>query len=84
MMKFSDMRQNQAETINRLEKDLIQESIRKSGVSIELKRKLQTAVIKLDRGENDECLNEFCNLAYLSGWAVPKLPHNPDRKAAEE
>ena len=72
-MKFGDMRQNQAETINRLEKDLIQESIRKSGVNIELKRKLQTAVIELDRGENDECLNEFCNLAYLSGLAVPKL-----------
>ena len=48
------------------------------------KRKLQTAVIKLDRGENDKCLNEFCNLAYLSGLAVPKLPHNPDRRAAEE
>ena len=84
MMKFSDMRQNQAETINRLEKELIKESIRKSGVNIELKRKLQTAVMKLDRGENDKCLNELCNLAYLPGWAVPKLPHNPDRKAAEE
>ena len=78
------MRQNQAEPINELEEELIQESVRKSGVNIELKRKLQTAVIKLDRGENDECLNEFCNLAYLSGWAVPKLPHIPDRRASEE
>ena len=84
MIKFNDIKQNQAETINSLEKELTHESIRKSGVNIELKRKLQTAVIKLDRGENDECLNEFCKLAYLSGWAVPKLPHNPDRRAAEE
>ena len=40
--------------------------------------------MKLERGANDENLNELCNLAYLPGWAVPRLPHNPDRKAAEE
>ena len=67
-----------------LEKELIHERIKKRGVNIELKRKLQRAVINLDRGEKDESLNELCNLAYLPGWAVPKLPHNPDRKAAEE
>ena len=84
MMKFSDMKQNQVETIDSLEKELTRESIRKSGVNIVLKRKLQAAVVRLDRGENDESLTELCNLAYLPGWAVPKLPHNPDRKAAEE
>ena len=40
--------------------------------------------MKLDRGENNECLSELCNLAYLPSWAMPKLPHNPYRKAVEE
>ena len=51
---------------------------------MELKRKLQGAVMKLDRGANDESLNELCNLAYLPGWVVPKLSHNPGNKAAAE
>ena len=77
MMKFSDMKQNQAEYIDSLEKELIHEGIRKSGLNIELKKKLQGDVMKLDRGANDENLNELCNLAYLPGWTVPKLTHNP-------
>ena len=56
----------------------------KSGVNMELKRKLQAAIMKLDRGKNDECLSEIFSLAYLPGWAMPKLPHNPNRKAVEE
>ena len=38
----------------------------------------------MDRGANNENLNELCNLAYLPGWDVPKLSHNPDSKAAAE
>ena len=47
------MKQNQAETIDSLEKELTHESIRKSGVNIVIKMKLQAAVVKLDRGENE-------------------------------
>ena len=84
MMKFSDVKQHQAEYIDSLEKELIQEGIKKGVLNMELKKKLQEAVIKLDRGTNNENLNELCNLAYLPGWAVPKLSHNPDSKAAAE
>ena len=84
MMKFSDVKLNQAECIDSLEKELIQEGISKGILNIELKKKLQGAVMKLDRGANDENLNELCNLAYLPGWAVPKLSHNPDSKQLQK
>ena len=45
---------------------------------------LDLKLITTVEAENDESLTELCNLAYLPGWAVPKLPRNPDRKAAEE
>ena len=53
MMKFSDVIQNQTEYIDILEKDLMLEVIRKGVSNIELKKKLQGAVMKLDRGAND-------------------------------
>ena len=73
-VECSDMRQNQAKCINNREEELIKESSKKSGVNTEINRKLQTAAIMLDRGDNNVDLIEFCNLAYLPGWAVPKLP----------
>ena len=57
MMKFSDVKQNQAEYIDSLERELIQEGIRKDVSNMELKKKLQEAVIKLDRRANNENLN---------------------------
>ena len=83
-MKFSDVIQNQTEYIDILEKDLMLEVIRKGVSNIELKKKLQGAVMKLDRGANDENMNELCNLAFLPGWAVPKLSQNPNSKAAAD
>ena len=83
-MNFSDVKQHQAEYIDSLEKELIQEGIKKGVSNMELEKKLQGVVIKLDRGANNENLNELCNLAYLPDWAVPKLSHNPDSKAAAE
>ena len=59
-MKFEHIKQNQAETVKNLEKEVIQESMSKSGVNVKLKRKLQAAILKLDKGENDECLSELC------------------------
>ena len=84
MMNVEHIKQSQAEMIKKLEKEVIQESMSKSGVNMKLKKKLQAAIMKLDRGKNDECLSEICSLAYLPGRAMPKLPHNPDRKAVEE
>ena len=56
----------------------------KSGISMELKKKLQAAIISQDRGKNNESMSEICSLAYLPGWAMPRLPHNPNRNAVEE
>ena len=84
MMNVEHMKQSQAEMIKNIEEEIIQESLNKSGTNMELKRKLQAAIIRLDRGKNDEFLSEICSLAYLPGWAKPKLPHNPNRKAVEE
>ena len=50
MMKFSDVKQHQAKYIDSLEKDLMLEGIRKGVSNVELKKKLQGAVIKLDIG----------------------------------
>ena len=70
MMKFSDVIQDQTEYIDILEKDLMLEVIRKGVSNIELKKKLQGAVMKLDRGANDENMNELCNLAFLPGVEI--------------
>ena len=78
------MRQSQAKCINNREEELIKESSKKSGVNTEINRKLQTAAILSDRGDDNEDLIDFYNLAYLPGWALPKLPHNPNRRAAED
>ena len=84
MMNVEHMKQSQAEMIKNLEEEVIHESVNKSGVNMELTRKLQAVIMKLDRGKNDDYLSEICSLAYLPGLAMPKLPHNPNRKAVEE
>ena len=56
---FSDHTQHQAKYIDKLEKDLILEGIRKGISDVDLKKKLQGAVIKLDIGVNDENLDEL-------------------------
>ena len=55
----------------------------KSGINIELKNRLQSAIISLDRGRNEESLIEICSLAYLPTWAAPNLPKNTVRKQVE-
>ena len=84
MMNVEHMKQSQAEMIKHIEEEIIQESLNKNGTNMELKRKLHAAIIRLDRGKNDECLSEICSLVYLPGWVKPKLPHNPNRKGVEE
>ena len=58
---LSDSIQHQANDIDKLEKNLILEGIRKGISNVDLKKKLQGAVIKLDIG-----------VAYLPGWAIPR------------
>ena len=55
----------------------------KSGINIELKNRLQSAIISLDRGSNEESLIEICSLAYLPTWAAPKFPQNAEWKHIE-
>ena len=77
------MKQFQADCIRNLEERLIREIGEKSGVNTEFNLKFQTTTITLDRGENNLDLSEFCNLAYLPGWAEPKFPNNSNRSAVE-
>ena len=69
---FSDHTQHQAKCIDKLEKDLILEGIRMGISDVDLKKKLQGAVIKLDIGVNNENLDELCKLAYLPSWTILK------------
>ena len=81
MMNDENMNQGRAKMIKSIEEEVIQESMNKNGINMELKKRLQAAIISLDRGKNEESLNEICSLAYLPGWAMPRLPHNPNRNA---
>ena len=73
---FSDHTQHQAKCIDKLEKDLILEGIRMGISDVDLKKKLQGAVIKLDTGVNNENLDELCKLAYLPGLFIPRKSRN--------
>ena len=73
-----------ADMIESLEQEIIQESKNKSGINMELKKRLQAAILSLDRDKNEESLVEICSLAYLPRWAMPRLPQNQNRKAVED
>ena len=69
--------------IESLEQEIMQEQMMKSGINIEFKHRLQSAIISLDRGSNEESLIEICSLAYLPTWAAPNLQKNTVRKQVE-
>ena len=52
MLKDEIMYKDRAERIENLEQEIMQENKMKSGVNIELKNRLQNAIISLDRGSN--------------------------------
>ena len=80
MLKDENMNKGRVEMIESLEQEILQEYKMKSGINMELKNRLQAAIISLDRGNNEESLIEICSLAYLPTWAAPNLPKNTVRK----
>ena len=83
MLKDENMNKGRVEMIESLEQEIVQEYKMKSGINMELKNRLQAAIISLDRGNNEESLIEICSLAYLPTWAAHKFPQNTERKQIE-
>ena len=52
LLKDENMNKGRAERIENLEQEIMQENKMKSGFNIELKNRLQNAIISLDRGSN--------------------------------
>ena len=52
LLKDENMNEGRAERIENLEQEIMQENKMKSGFNIELKNRLQNAIISLDRGSN--------------------------------
>ena len=80
MLKDENMKKGRAERIENLEQEIMQENKMKSGVNIELKNRLQNAIISLDRGSSEESMIEICSLAYLPTWAGPKFSQHTEKK----
>ena len=61
----------------------MQENKLKSDSNTELKKRLEKAIINMDKGSNDEFMLEMCSLIYLPTWATPKFPQNTERSQLE-
>ena len=46
-------------------------------------KRLEYAIINIDKGCNDEPVLELCSLLYLPTWSTPRVPHNTERYQLE-
>ena len=83
MLRDEVMNKGRAERIEGLEKEIMQENELKSGSNTELKKRLEKAIIDIDKGSNDEFMLEMCSLIYLPTWATPKFPQNTEGSQLE-
>ena len=80
MLRNDEMNRNSIERIEGLEREIKQEN---EGIDAEITKRLEYAIINIDKGCNDEPVLELCSLLYLPTWSTPRVPHNTERYKLE-
>ena len=62
MLRNEEMNRNRIERIEGYERDIKQEN---EGIDAEITKRLEYAIINIDKGYNDESVLEICSLIYL-------------------
>ena len=58
------MNKDRAERIKNLKEEIMQENELKSSINTDLKHRSTNAIIRLDKGSNDESMLAMCSLVY--------------------